>query len=263
MGWGDEIMVTATVRRVHAGGKRKVAVRHKRGGAAWHPIWENNPRMATPAEVAIATPVIWIDERSGCRPYIDYAAVVRRERYGWKAYGPEPGEIYLTAEEKRAARIVAGRVLIEPHTKPGGTVNKQWGWARWQALVDRHPEVPWVQIGPPGVASLNGVKRFETRNEREAAAAVSQMRAVVVPEGGLHHAAAALGVPGVVIFGGYIAPMVTGYALHTNLFEGGSEYPLGCGWRTACAHCAAALEAITPARVGEALQAVLAKDHHG
>jgi len=59
-------------------------------------------------------------------------------------------------------------------------------------------------------------------------------------EGGMHHGAAAVGVQGVVLFGGFIPPEVTGYALHTNL-TGGAE---ACGSFNPCAHCAAAMQAI-------------------
>jgi hypothetical protein len=58
----------------------------------------------------------------------------------------------------------------------------------------------------------------------------------------LHHAAAALGVPAVVIFGGFISPAVTGYAAHANIFTGDD---LGCGNINPCPHCRAAMERIS------------------
>lgn len=65
----------------------------------------------------------------------------------------------------------------------------------------------------------------------------------------MHHAAAALGIPAVVIFGGYVSPAQTGYAAQMNLFTGGQP----CGRRTECAHCADAMSDITPAMVADAL----------
>jgi ADP-heptose:LPS heptosyltransferase len=71
------------------------------------------------------------------------------------------------------------------------------------------------------------------------------------PEGGMHHAAAALDVPAVVIFGGSPSVQATGYPDHTNF--GGDE---PCGRWEPCEHCAQTLNAITPEAL---IQAV--KDH--
>jgi hypothetical protein len=57
----------------------------------------------------------------------------------------------------------------------------------------------------------------------------------------MHHGAAAMGVPGVVLFGGFIPPQVTGYLMHANL-TGGAE---ACGSLNPCPHCAAAMQAIS------------------
>jgi hypothetical protein len=71
-------------------------------------------------------------------------------------------------------------------------------------------------------------------------------------EGGLHHGAAAVGVGGVVLFGGFIPPEVTGYATHANL-TGGAE---ACGSLDPCRHCAAAMQAIG---VDEVLEHAMAR----
>jgi len=75
------------------------------------------------------------------------------------------------------------------------------------------------------------------------------------PEGGLHHGAAAVGTPAVVIFGGYIHPTTTGYAAHVNLF-GADE---ACGNTTECQHCKLAMDAITVDQVYEAAKGILSE----
>ena len=55
------------------------------------------------------------------------------------------------------------------------------------------------------------------------------------PEGGFHHAAAALNKKAVVIFGGFIHPSVTGYDFHRNIFIDNKGSP--CGSRISCQHC--------------------------
>jgi ADP-heptose:LPS heptosyltransferase len=80
---------------------------------------------------------------------------------------------------------------------------------------------------------------------------------VISAEGGLHHCAAALGVPAVVIRGGFIGPRVTGYAGQVDLFVESAEWPLGCGVRSGCPHCAAAMESINRTMVAAALRKLL------
>ncbi len=150
-----------------------------------------------------------------------------------------------------------GCVIIEPHVKRGAPVTKDWGFGRFKALVALLPDLPWVQLGPTDTERLRGVRHVITPDIRRASAYMSQARAFVSPEGGMHHCAAAFNVPGVVIFGGYIAPRVTGYDMHVNLYTGGEEYPKGCGSRASCKHCERAMAMITPGQVAGALWDIL------
>jgi ADP-heptose:LPS heptosyltransferase len=84
-------------------------------------------------------------------------------------------------------------------------------------------------------------------------AVLSRTKAAVLPEGGLHHAAAALGLKCIVIYGGFISPDQTGYDLHINLFTGGTP----CGSRKSCQHCKDAMAKIEPAQVFEHLKTLL------
>ena len=145
---------------------------------------------------------------------------------------------------------------LEPRIKAGASPNKDWGWARWQALVRLRRDVDWVQLGPPGTRLLDGARLVATADFRTACALLSGARAAVLPEGGLHHAAAALRVPAVVIFGGMTSPANTGYETHVNLFEtmGGAS---PCGQRLPCDHCARAMAAITPEAVADHLERIL------
>lgn len=66
------------------------------------------------------------------------------------------------------------------------------------------------------------------------------------------HAAAAVGVPSVVIVGGFVSPDNTGYAMHTNLFVG----PEPCGSARPCEHWRAAMKQIGVEHAIGALTAV-------
>ena len=69
-------------------------------------------------------------------------------------------------------------------------------------------------------------------------------------DGGLHHAAAALGKKAVVVWGGLVGPNTLGYDTQTNLCKASSF----CGSITPCLHCRQALDAITPDMVVEAIR---------
>jgi ADP-heptose:LPS heptosyltransferase len=96
---------------------------------------------------------------------------------------------------------------------------------------------PDLKAGP----RLRGVRQIRTLTFRDAVAVLKNSALYIGPEGGMHHAAAAVDVPGVVLFGGFIPPSVTGYDTHTNLV--GSDY--FCGSFTACKHCADAMNSIS------------------
>lgn len=252
MGWGDEIMVTGQARAMQMADPRKVAVLDKHGRARWHPIWEGNPRIARPEDVAAGLDAQRVVNGSGCRPYV---ARYTTERWIYTDWPAEPGEIYLTAAERSFAEPYAGAIIIEPHTKAKASPNKEWGWDRWQAVVTARPDLPWVQPGPQGTRVLDGVRHVPTADFRLACAVMAVARAAVLPEGGLHHAAAALGVPAVVLFGGMVSPANTGYAGHVNLYRPHDGSP--CGMRGPCAGCRASMASITPKEIPRALEGLL------
>lgn len=210
----------------------------------WHPAWENNPRFALPDEQGR---FLTIHAGGGRRPYIERKTP---EKWFWRSdWSPEPGEFYPSDDENRFGKLLGGYVIIEPTLKLRASPNKCW--PHWQELVDALPEVPFMQLGPH--QTLRGVRFAPTLSFRDAWAVLSHSLAYVGPEGGLHHAAAAVKLPAVVIFGGFISPVQTGYALHTNLFTGGEP----CGLRVPCRHCDDAMARIPVEWVAEELRKIL------
>jgi ADP-heptose:LPS heptosyltransferase len=135
--------------------------------------------------------------------------------------------------------------------------NKDWGRDKWQVLadilaLDGHK---LVQIGSIETRPLKGVRLIVTPTFREGAAVLSRAVAAVLPEGGLHHAAAVVNVPAVVLFGGAIDPQATGYDSHVNLADDGPLSPCGI-WRY-CPHCAEIWRKLQPETVASALRAML------
>lgn len=252
MGLGDELMGAGAARVHFERTGRRVRYWHK-GKPKWFDVWDGLPWLVPPDETASSVDD-WVTRPSGLRPYI---AAKNEHRWIWKAYQPQPSAFVFTDAELAWRERARGCVLIEPNIKPGASPNKQWSPRRWQQLVDIAPDVPWLQVGVPWSERLRGVRFIFTENFRQAAAALSVCAAAVLPEGGLHHAAAAVGTPAVVIFGGYIGPSVTGYPQHRSLFVDDGAHPLGCGMRLACPHCSGTMAVITPEQVLGELKGIL------
>jgi len=257
MGLGDEIMVTGEARRLQRRDPRSVAVAGADGRARWHALWRGNPRLAGPAEVAAGAAVQWLVNHPGRRPY---HAKVTAERFFFSAWRATPGELFFDAGERAfAAAQPAPFVVVEPAIKASASPNKDWGFERFQRVVARRAGLPWLQLGAAGTRRLAGVRHLVTPDFRRAAAVLGRARAYLGPEGGLHHAAAALGVPAVVIFGAFTAPANTGYAGHLNIYRPHGDGP--CGRRRPCPDCAERLAAITPDEVAAALDRLLRWPH--
>ncbi len=273
MGWGDEILVTGEARRAQmrdprykvTGVSRKVRVLDRRERPRWHALWQGNPRMVMPHE---SGDFIHIKNAAFCRPYVDWELMkldfakvhpghkfttkaVRDIRLPWRftKHKCERGELYLDIQSPQ------GYVVIEPHIKNDKSPNRQWGWENWQAVVDAL-SIDWVQINPPSSELLRGVRHLPAPTFLEACRLLGGAVAFVGPEGGLYHAAAALGVKAVAIFGGFVSPANQGYDDMINIFEPmGGESP--CGQRIPCEHCDRAFARISVDQVVESVKEVL------
>lgn len=242
-GYGDELMATSLVRGAAARGKRIALGDGRR--ILWGPysaeIFKNNPNVAPPGSER-AKDVEWLQYYKGRRIY----NVGRGDHWVWNYdFKPKPGEIFLDPEEIEFAQTVEpGFIVIEPNVpwKKAQATNKDWGFARYQAVADRLMQAGHVVAQfAVGRDRLSAARTITTPSFRHSMAVLQRAALVICPEGGLHHAAAAMGTPAIVLFGGFIPPEATGYAMHTNL-TGGAK---ACGKIAPCAHCRAAMDAIT------------------
>lgn len=251
MGFGDELMVTGQAKASQQRVNLPVVVFDRNGKIRMHELWYRNPRITHTWDRK--SPVSIINNGPGVRPYIESKT---ESRWTWKNFECTPGEIFFYEAEKQAAlQFPSDGIVIEPGVKQKASPNKDWGWDRWQAFAvrARRSGLRLIQLGPSGTRILNGVEHYLTNTFREACAALARSRAAVLHEGGLHHAAAAVNVNAVVIYGGFISPLQTGYQTHRNLFTGGEA----CGMRYTCKHCAKAMAEITPELLEVSLMGVL------
>lgn len=249
MGFGDELMGAGLAKGAFRSGRlTALGDGHK---IIWHrnayEIFKGNPNVAPPGYERTGKPLDWIIHYPGKRAYCR----LDRGKWTWNpGFKAIAGELFLTDEEREwAASYGDADVIIEPNVKQRAP-NKQWPVERYQSVANRLAKLGMdVAQFDTGPNKLNGVRLIRTPSFRHACAALERSMLYIGPEGGLHHAAAALGVRAVVIFGGFISPQVTGYDTHNNLFTGTD---LGCGSLVPCRHCRACMTRISVDMVCEA-----------
>lgn len=252
MGLGDQIIATGLAKGAAARGKKIAFGSKLHSKLVWdhnsEQIFRNNPNIAFPGQ-ELGKDVEWIAYFKGYRQYNTQG----EGRWIWNMrWRCEPGEIYFLEGEKEAAnRKGRGFVVLEPNVEQwkGPAQNKDWGSAKYQSVAQKLIEDGYevVQFDYPKAGPIvRGARGIRTNSFREALAIMRNARAYLGPEGGLHHGAAALGIPAVVIFGGFIPPSVTGYSFHTNLTGSATKF---CGSFTRCQHCRDALDSISVEQV--------------
>lgn len=259
MGWGDEVIATGEVRFVqemYGPGAPRVAILDKDDKPRWNDLWIGNPRIVRPDQIEDKN--LRIHHGGHCRPYIDYERMKREfyevyptRNFRMKVRDPNLPYRFTDAKVRRGELYFVNYtpksyVIIEPHYKRGN-LNRNWGWEKWQTVVNAIPQVDWLQINPPGVSLLKGVKHIPADNFIKACQILAKSILYVGPEGGLYHAAAALGVPSVAIFGGFVSPVNQGYDGEINLYPEDERSP--CGMRVECQHCREVMDRISTEEV--------------
>ncbi len=282
MGWGDDIMSTAYAREAVKYAKAE----HKQDALVafgqhdpiknviknyWSLAFENNPHIvdSQPDAPKYKGALITIKDYPGARLYVDYEKcemITKENGEVWIkrfAYDPDfrapRGELFFSNAERNdvawadTGRSIAGSIVLEPNVKEGyGAGNKAWPAERWHELVEKlagPSNTQLVQFVWGGEISLDPdlVRLVRTATPRHAAYLMRRIGLFVGTDGGLHHTAAALGLPAVVLWGHYSSPKLLGYDDHTNLrvADGG-----GCGTiGVSCSDCVAAMEAISVGQV--------------
>lgn len=216
----------------------------------WNEVFEHNPHLSR----EVVPGCVWVHSHKGFRPYVDGERSTK-EKFVWKKdFKASPGELYLTSEEKAKWSAKFNFVYIEPNIKGWLGPNKDWGFDKWQEVVLRTPDVHFIQ--GPG-RKLAGVEQVSTESFRDACSLLDRALFFVGTDGGLHHAAAALGKKAVVVWGGYTHPRNLGYDTHINLHSGVEP----CGNTKPCDHCKKAMDRITIDMVVKAIGRLCIDSH--
>jgi hypothetical protein len=254
IGIGDWLIASAQARyRYKQNGRKCVYIDPIKKETYWSEVFANNPYIDRfPVE---GEHYNLIPNHPANRPYIGEALP---DRIIWnRDFKAVPGDIFLSEEESAWTPVEKPYVLIEPNVKQKWlfSENKNWGFEKWQMLVDRNPQIPWVQPVYEDARRLRGVREVRTDHYRKGFALLAKSSLFIGTDGGLHHAAAALKVPAIVIWGHFTSPRMLGYEEQTNIWKG-----LGpCGSLNLCKECKRVMKMISVADVESRLRSALSR----
>jgi hypothetical protein len=266
VGYGDDIMALGEAEHIARVAGGRVLIVDAGGAPRWSEVWEHHPAIARSEQEPHRVRLV---NGPGARPYIKAwatsdGAPMTVYSDSWRAQDAM-GSLVLSPEEVALGRELQAKigpyVVVEPTIKANASPNKDWGLARYQEVVDRNRAITFVQMthrGSQGPA-LQGVQHVATPSFRAACGVLARAAAYLGPEGGLHHASAALRVPAVIIFGSFCSPRTMGYPFHANLYVQDQHGP--CGRWAPCAACRLALDRIRPEDVARFLASMLNSNH--
>lgn len=269
-GVGDELMLTAVIRALRERGaprfwvmsRRAELYRHNPDIAAVVPVDQRIIGLARRCGAAFYEPRYGVPEASGnMRPPPAHMIACLMATAGITGPVHLQPVLNLTETEKAAAASWAGCIVIQPTVRGAVRPNelKEWWPDRWQAVVHalrgRHR---FVQVGGDHDPLLEGVedRRGHALSLREVGAMLHHARLFVGLESGMMHLSRAVGCPGVILFGGRVAPHQAGYDGFTNLTRTPHCAPcwryIGCELDRQC------MRDITPPEVAAAIEVSLA-----
>lgn len=209
MGLGDWVMSTGEAKAANIATGKKVIFGDGKRRFWEESIFKDNPRLTKDQEG------VWVHDYPGFRPYI------KAEKNGrmifMDSFKPKVGELFGL----RKSEVCKGKILVETRTKKEfvHTVNKAFLY--WDVLLNTG--LPFVKV-----------EDIETEDFRDALEILNGAALFVGTDGALHHAAAGLNVPAVVIWSGYSSPRHLGYEKQVNIHDGSEP----CGtFSKVCPHC--------------------------
>lgn len=278
MSYSADIMATGEARSVReqnpeakvAFGDPDVLSKNSKGKTKlyWSDIFENNPNILQPGENA--KEVIIVSNFPKSRTYIDYAKTKYTQTNDHKEtllkiafhadFEAQRGELFFSDAEIDKAKKLIGNidspiVIIDSHPN---TPNKGWLQERWEATIERSPYKFVQLIYKDKITPLNGATQIHTEAFREACTILKICvgRGIYLGvEGDLHHAAAAVNLPAVVLWSHYSHPDNLGYKDHINIRWDAAGDP--CGLRAPCAKCKVAMEMIRADDVVSAIELLM------
>jgi len=249
-------MASGRADSVHRRTGKMVCIVDRDGSPRDSPMWWNVPFIAQSLENTAR-----MLDAPYARPHVE--AVSGSHIIFKRNHWPTPGTLSISRQELRDARellkavglVPGGFCVFHPYVKRAGSgVNKDWGCANWSklALGIRTPIVHLPSSdhrpAPFGVPLDCGI--------RTAFAVISQAMFLVTTDSVFHHAAAALQIPTVALWGGFSSVDTFGYRNQINVCSLDSHCP--CGSLRECPRCRQLMEGINVEEVARHIECLRA-----
>lgn len=130
-------------------------------------------------------------------------------------------DIFLTKKEFNSGNDLISKFKNPIVINPTGAFskNKEWFFDRWNEVVRKSKQYTFIQVGIESEPLIEGVKDFRVGfSLREQLAILANTKLYVGVDSFWAHAAAALNVKGVVLFGAS-TPVVWGHDNNTNVYK--------------------------------------------
>lgn len=247
MGLGGNIMWSPVVRELSKKHNKKVYL--VRGTNC---IWSNNPYITNNSNNSYQ-----LDTQN---PKFLYTDKTTNEKEDWKineisthiinwlltkfdlpTMAVPKGELFITDAERDKTkdfikRLSTPYITIEPHANIEWSPNKKSiSLVKYQNIVNKlKKDIEVVQVSKNGMELLTGVKYIKDTSFRDVWSIIEGSSLFLSSEGGLVHAATALGVKSVVILQPSIPPIFVSYLQNININI--SRHPT-CSMRRYCKQC--------------------------
>ena len=235
-------MAAGRAKTIHGRTGKPVCIGRPNRQIIWCDLYDNVPYLCKdPLNLDAA----WLYDYPGNRPYIDYEKTrahpdnagckgKKFNRWLFKEYSPTPMDIVFSEkEEQEVKEHKADRfIVLEPNIKANAPPLKQWPWENWETvahyLAREYPHMKLVQLTQPGKETRILPHAIDVKCDlRGAACWMAGANLYVGHEGMMHHLAAALHIPAVVMFGIFISPSITGYSGQRSIHK----HTPYLGWR--------------------------------
>ena len=230
----------------------------------WSEVFENNPNILQPGEDV--EEIIIVTNFPKSRPFVNYAKtkftqIDEQNKTPYKiAFHPDyeatRGELFFSDHEiAEAEKIIEDLedpiIFFDPYAD---IPNKQWLPERWDNLI-KQSSYKFIQLTyDTQMPAINGALQVNAKTFRQACAVLNAAvgRGLLLSvDSNLHHAAAAVNLPAVVLWSHYSHPDNLGYDDHINIRWDAAGKP--CGLKASCIQCKTSMEMI---KVSDVLSAI-------
>lgn len=246
MGYGGFITWTPLIREVIKLNKKCVLYNTNKLNIVNHEVFDRIPAVVNPNQ---AKDPLWFNIANQNCVYLTHhgnkviwkpeklhmAARILKE-YGFPYYDINP-TLSFRKEDIITVPWKKRYIVIEPTSKTSFTPNKQYVFEKWQKVVNAlYKEIDFVQVSEPHRKVLdNVISSVGKTSFMQACWIIKNAIGFVSTEGGLVHAATAVGTKAISVYTGYMPEFISAYPQNVNINISTHDEP--CGLTIPCDHC--------------------------